>query len=384
VAQTFSRLLTGANCTLGGQPIISLSATEDLNADYDTASVVCLAPGGAHAKGSAVQSIEGGVSTGWWTVEDPVRIRSGARTWRRKVGESVYRHLPLVSYRLRRQGYLAARSTLSAANIGTDNFPPKFCTLVRLGAITAEINERWLRGEIHAYEAQTLRQSWHPVYSATDVVSTICSWVGIPVQFRVGLPVMPDEYTPIGKPVIAALREVASWSGASVFLDRSGTLVVYDWQETYSRGGQIPMPAAVLEEELHDTIYPVTHVTVVGSGYAGDYRQQRAVEVTESLARSAAERPVEERIEIREYPINPALAQKIARERLSRVALEAGIGRWRGPAEGSQSIRPLANRVFSVTRTLEWDGTKYRYEIELTAPQAAIGWGAALPATGWW
>lgn len=384
MSQTFSQLLTGANCTLGGQTIISLSATEDLEADYDTASAVCLAPSGAHAKGSAVQSVEGGVSTGFWTVEDAVTMRSGARTWRRKAGDSGYRHLPLVSYRLRRLGYLAARSTLSAANLGADNFPPKFCTLVFLAAITEELNERWRRGELHALEVQNLRRSWHPVYSATDVVSTICSWVGLPVQFRVGLPVMPDEYTPIGKPVIAALREVASWSGASVYLDRSGTLVVYDWQETYSRGGRVPQPAVLLEEELHDTLYPLTHVTVVGSGYAGNYRQQRAVEVTEALARSAAERPVEERIEIREYPINPALAQKIARERLSRVALEAGIGRYRGPAEGSQNIRPLQNRVFSVSRTLEWDGTKYRYEIELTAPRSAIGWGATLPATGWW
>lgn len=384
MAQTFSRLLTGANCTLGGQTIISLSVTEDLEADYDTASAVCLAPNGKHPRGSSVQSIEGGTSTGWWTVENPVVIRSGGRTWRRKAGVASYAHLPLVSYRLRRKGYLAARSTLSAANIGSDNFPPKFCTLVFLSAITAELNERWRRGELHASEVQVLRRSWHPVYSATDVVSTIASWLGLPVQFRVGLPVMPDEYTPIGKPVIAAIREVAAWSGASVYLDRSGTLVVYDWQETYSRGGEIPRPAAVLDEELHDALYPVTHVSVVGSGYAGDYRQQTAVEVTESLTAATGERPVEERIEIREYPINPALAQKIARERLSRIALEAGIVRYRGPAEGSQSIRPLENRVFSVTRTLEWDGTKYRYELELAAPQAGMVWNAALPATGWW
>lgn|GEM_PF-5475964 len=384
MSQTFSQLLTGANCTLGGQTIISLSVTEDVDADYDTASAVCLAPAGAHAKGVSVQSVEGGISTGFWTVEDPVRVRSGARTWRRKAGEAGYRHLPLVSYRLRRQGYLAARSTLSAANLGADNFPPRFCTLAFLSAYTAELNERWLRGELHAREVQNLRRSWHPVYSATDVASTICSWVGLPVQFRVGLPVMPDEYTPLGKPVIAALREVASWSGASVYLDRSGTLVVYDWQETYSRGGQIPQPAAVLDEERHDALYPVTHVTVVGSGYAGSYRQQQAVEVTESLTAARGERPVEERIEIREYPINPALAQKIARERLSRIALEAGIVRYRGPAEGSQGIRPLTNRVFSVSRTLEWDGTKYRYEIDLTAPQAGMVWNASLPANGWW
>jgi hypothetical protein len=363
---------------------MSLSATEDLEADYDTASAVCLAPGGKAARGSAVQSIEGGTSTGYWTVEDAVTIRSGGRTWRKKAGASSYAHLPLVSYRLRRKGYLQARSTLSAPNIGSDNFPPKFCTLQFLWAYTTELNERWRRGELHALEVQNLRRSWHPVYSATDVVSTICSWVGLPVSFRVGLPVMPDEYTPIGKPVIAALREVASWSGASVHLDRNGTLVVYDWLETYSRGGQIPQPAAVLEEERHDALYPVTHVTVVGSGYAGAYQQQTAVEVTESLTAATGERPVEERIEIREYPINPSLAQKIARERLSRIALEAGIVRYRGPAEGSQSIRPLAARVFSVTRTLEWDGTKYRYEIDLTAPQAGMVWNAALPANGWW
>ncbi len=387
MGQTFSSALNGSNCTVSGQTIVSLAATEDLVADYDTASAVCLAPSGAHAKGSTVQTIEGGVSTGYWTVEDPVRVKSGARTWRKKSGDHSYGHIPLISYRLRRLGYMQARSTLSAWNIGYDNFPPKFCTIARLAEITNEVGERSRNGEIHPSEARALRQSWNPVYSGADVVAHICSWVGLSVQFGVGLPLMPEEYTPIGKTVISALQEVASWSGASIRLDRSGTIVVYDWQETYGRGGSVPRPQAVLEEEYHDTLYPITCLTVVGSGLSGYYRtlaQDTAVEVTEGLATAAGERTVEERVEIREYPITPALAQKIARERLSRIALEAGIVRYRGPAEGSQGIRPLASRVFSVTRNLEWDGLKYRYEIDITAPTSSISWGADLPQSGWW
>ena len=100
--------LTGANCTLGGQALISLSATEDVDADYATATAVCIAEGGAHAAGETVQTVEAGVSTGYWVVEDPMTLKSGEKTWRRKNGAG-FAHIPWVTYRLRRQGYHEAR-----------------------------------------------------------------------------------------------------------------------------------------------------------------------------------------------------------------------------------------------------------------------------------
>jgi len=313
-------------------------------------------------------------------------MKSGERTWRRKAGESGFRHLPLVQYKLRRRGYNRLRSTLSTANIGTDNWPPKFCTMGRFSEITSELLAQRLAGEISSWELLKIRNSWHPVYNAGDIISTMCSWVGQPVAFGCSLtgPCAP-EYEPMGKPVISACKEVASWGGASCYLDRNGTLIVYDFANQYGRGGSsVPMPKAVLSEELHDSLYQTSVVTVVGWGYATKYRKVTPIEWSEGLGRASGERAVEERIEIGEYPITPEVAQKICRERLTRVALAAGAGTWTGPAEGSQAYAPLTHRVLSVDRTLEWDGSKYRYEISVTGPRSYMGWGSTLSSEGWW
>jgi hypothetical protein len=87
--------------------------SEDVDADYDTASVVTLGPDGLFAIGSVLETVEGGVSTGRWEVEDPVQSVSGEKTWRRREGSAGYAHIPLCSYKLRRKGYMAARATLS-------------------------------------------------------------------------------------------------------------------------------------------------------------------------------------------------------------------------------------------------------------------------------
>ena len=395
---TFNANLTGANCHLSGQTIISLQATEDIDADYDTASAVCLAPSGTHTKGAIVQTVEGGVSTGWWHVDEVVRIRSGERTWRKRQGANSYAHLPLCQYRLRRSGYLAARSTISAANIGSDNFPAKWCPQDEYQRLSLDLFLTFARGEIDFWEYSAAVNSWRPVAGAADVIRQICSWVGLPVTFRCSLPVMAPEYEPIGKPAITACREVASWSGASCYLNRTGTLVVYDWMDTFARGGRtVPMPAALLSEEEHDAIFPANVATVIGSERfwahtpatwnpetrtfdgGGWGWQTQAVEVSEYIARAQNERPVEERLEIRDHFITPELARRVARERLGRIALQAGVGRWRGPAEGSQAYCPLDYHVFEITRSLEWTGAAYRYEIEIAGPRSAIAW----PDEGW-
>ena len=62
----------------------------------------------------------------------------------------------------------------------------------------------------------------------------------------------------------------------------------------------------------------------------------------------------------------------MARERLARAYLQANASRWIGPAEGCQSMRPLENRVLSVTRSLYWNGQAYRYEIAVAAARGAV------------
>ncbi len=399
MTQVFGPELNGSNCQLSGQTIISLSASEDIDADYDTAACVTLAPSGKHGPGAEVQTIEGGVSTGWWVVEDAVVQRSGEKTWRRRSGSAGFAHLPLVSYRLKRKGYHQARSTLSRPNLGADNFPLKFWTGTHYQHVFNEIQNKVYRGEVSYWDAMKIMEGMRIANSGADVIRILCGLVGLPVLFRASCPFMVEEYIPVNKPVITACREVASWSGSSVMLDRSGTLLVYDWSEEFGRSTAFPHPAAVLESETHDGLYEVTAVTVVGERYewsaetpqGGLYLEWRKtalpVEVTESMVTPDGVRPVEERIEIKEYPITPELGRRIARERLGRAVLRAGLVRLRGPAEGSQGIYPLAagtnGHVFSLTRTLEWTGTMYKYEIDLSCPQSAILWSSPpAPAVG--
>ena len=66
----FPQGLDGSNCLLESQTLINLLATETAQADYDTASAVTLAPGGPFSKGDYLGTVEGGVETGVWVVED--------------------------------------------------------------------------------------------------------------------------------------------------------------------------------------------------------------------------------------------------------------------------------------------------------------------------
>jgi len=75
----------------------------------------------------------------------------------------------------------------------------------------------------------------------------------------------------------------------------------------------------------------------------------------------------------------------MARERLARAFLQGNASRWIGPAEGCQSMRPLENRVLNVTRTLNWTGRAYRYEIAIAAARGAVPYaGSGSSVGGWW
>ena len=391
MGQTFFANLTGANCHLAGQAIISLEVSEDVDADYDTASVVTLGPDGLFAIGSVINTVEGGVSTGWWEVEDPVQSVSGEKTWRRRQGSAGYAHIPLCSYKLRRKGYMAARATLSRGVVPSDDYPPKFMEAGIYNAYRWELYHQWEQGVLDGFEMRKQLASWRVVGSAAQIIQTICGWVGLSFQLRASLPNCAQTYIPVEKPAIAAVREIASWSGASVMLDRNGTLQIFDWEEAFARGGSPPNLRALTEYEVHYGLSSINHVSVVGSTYSqkestGTWyrpRQTYPLEVTESLARAPGEKIVSERIEIRDYVITPNLARGIARERLARSWVRNNCTRFVGPAEGAQSVRPLSGPVLSVNRILSWNGRAYRYEIAAVFARAAVPFAGAWSSSGY-
>jgi hypothetical protein len=399
----------GDNCQLGGQAILSLTTTESLQADYDSGAALCLAPEGKLAKGADVEAVEGGTSTGWWTIEDSITLRSGSQTLAYLDGVMV--HIPLVKYTLRRKNWQKARTTISKATC--PNYPPRFCSDAYYNAMMQALVKKMQ----DAYKTQSAASGgdqkavdeankgvagavaeWQNfgrrihVDSPARIADAIASWVGLP-HFGFSLfSAMPDTYEPMGKTVWTALKEIAGWSGYSLYLDRNGTAQVYDYASVMS-SGSIPAPAEVMDEEYHDALYPTTAVTVIGTAYAAvgqghwDMAQTppawvpwdptqdtvggigaRPVEETEGWTAVTGDGYVEQRIEIKDYPITEELAAKLAHEQIAPVILEAGMVKRSGPAEGCQGIHPLSSRVFSISRNLEWADGGYKYEITIEAP----------------
>lgn len=412
--RVFFTNFTGANCTLGGQTIISLNVTEDAEADYDTASAVCLAPDGPWPKGTTVQTIEGGTATGWWEVDNPVISESGSKTWRKKQG-GPGAHIGLVAYRLRRKGWMKGRATISRTLLGRDKYPLKFCSRERYTQMNNELSNAWQNKEISIFEKIRIMESWHPVYGPADIAYYVTNLVGLPVAMGVKLEHMPPEYIPVGKSIMTICREVASWSAASVYLDRNGILNFFDWQEAFNRSNnREPGLPLYTEIDYNNGMSPCNEVTVIGSGrvrtthtipaqpdrpdpiHPGNiwpghpeityvrYGNVKAVEVTEYIDRVSGEYPVEERIEIRDYELTPTLASKIARERLCKAALQSMLIRWHGPAQGAGGLHPLMNSIYSVNRQLEWTGTGYRYEADIMTPWGVVPFPGGTSPGGWW
>ena len=411
----FFRELNGSNCTLGGQTLINFLATESAEADYDTASAVCLAPGGPWAEGSILESVEGGVSTGGWCVEDRCVSKKAESTWRRREGQG-FAHVPLVAYKLRRMGYLQARTTLSYPLLGAQKYPPKFCTYTyRDRTLAPDLDDQLKpadqggKGTIDYWEYQKRLAAWHTVGSAAEIIGVIAGWVGLTVVVNCQLPECADQYSPVDKPAATAIREIAAWSGASCFLDRLGRLQVYDFAATFP-GGTGPRPATTLDEEDHKGLVSPTHVCLVGTcqpsvwippvpgGPRADpalpYRQPEpgrwqatgdtaAVMVTEKLNVNEAAHPVTERIEIRDYQVTPLMLEKIGKERLAQAAAAAHYGQYSGPATGCQNVQPLKNQVLQVTRRLDWTGTFYRYEMDIKVAKGLPS-GGGTSDVGWW
>ena len=119
-------------------------------------------------------------------------------------------------------------------------------------------------------------------------------------------------------------------------------------------------------------------------GYWATSPTAYAIEVDENLTGPEAAYPVVERIEIRDYQITPNMAKQIAQERLAAVYQGAHVATYSGPAEGRGLVQPLKDNVVAVTRRLDWVGTYYRYEMEITAPRGAVKFGSAYSNWGWW
>jgi len=250
------------------------------------------------------------------------------------------------------------------------------------------------------WAAQNAMKGHRTAVTGGDVIRHMCGLMGLPVTFLAQCPTMVDEYIPIGKPLITAVKEVASWSGCSVYLGRDGTLVIYDFVAAY--GGSAPHPGIVLEEETHDALYSYTFVTVVGEHVSWDnvmvitpgplfpittselQKTTVPVEWSEGIAAAPGTKHIEERIEVREYSLTPAMAQQMARERLTRIAFAAGTTIRRGYADGCQSIQPLYSQALSVTRNLEQSEGAFKYTIDITAPWSGMVWNTpAAPADSW-
>jgi hypothetical protein len=433
--KTYNTCLPGT-CTFGTDIVLAMHASEVLDADYDTGTVDCLeATTGTWQKPGTEHTLTvNGASLGSWCIEDAVELRSGDRTLKWDPATESFYHLGYVTYKLRRAGYQKARATI-CRDLCPGVYPPRFCTYEVYNALDTILNNRVAASQAAigvawtayvasptaetqaAYDAARAAQAAlmadrfnqmngrQKVSSPGEIVTTICGWVGLAVTGTEGLSYMPDEYSPVSKPIITAVREIASWSGKSVLLDRSGTLVIFDWTAVFT-GSNTPYPAAILEEEYHDALYPVTHVTVVGSqlsplAHEGHYDYttspptwvpwdptaqtsdpggSTAVEETQWMM-TTGDYPVEERIEIRDYSITPELARNVALERLARGVLEAGLVTRRGPAEGCETICPVTYPVFAVTRTLQWTGAQYIYEISIDAPLASM-WTAGSTTEG--
>jgi hypothetical protein len=319
----------------------------------------------------------------------------------------------MVSYTLRRSGYLQARTTLSRSLLGSEHYPPKFVTRDRYQDIRTDLYAKEANGEISSWDRRKQLGSYIQVANARGIIAWIAGAVGLGITYGSSLDACADEYTPVSKSAIAAIKEVAGWSGADCYLTRSGTLLVYDFNEKFNRGQSTPQPATVVAIEEKAAIFPINQVTVVGSGYAkywvpavpGRLRppggnpnlpeydpgrpgylktgeRRKAVEVTESVGDVAP--VVEQRIEINEYPINPALALKLAQATLGKAVLSSATATFDGPATGSCGIEPVLSKVFSVRRTLNWNGTAYRHLITIVGPRVTINFPGGESTGGWW
>jgi hypothetical protein len=401
--------LNGSNCLVGGMAAISFSSTEDINADYAMATAVCM--GGEQTKGSEVEVVIGGVSLGEWVIDDWRIVQSGPETWRRPQG-GTWGHIPMVQMTLRRKGWLEARATLSKSVLGSDRYPPKFCTADHYEELREDAQERVNNKEIHYTQMLKELGSWIVVNSGREIIQWICGLVGLSVTFRSACDCVAPEYLPVSKTAMAACREVASWSGGDCYLARDGSLIVYDFNEVFNRGQRCPTPVIVTKEEWGENIAYVNQCTVVGSGpvryweppepphwrppggdptipaydpgYPGYWRTGavRAVEVTESYADGFP--TVEQRIEINEYDITPAVASKIAKSVLAKAALASYYVSYTGPGMGSQTYEPVNSACFAVKHNLTWNGTAYRYFVIIEGSRATVPFGGGTSTTGWW
>ena len=138
---------------------------------------------------------------------------------------------------------MAARATLSRGVVPSDSYPPKFMEAATFNTYRWELYHQWQDGILDGFEMRKQLDSWRVVGSAAQIIQTICGWVGLSYQLRTSLSNCALTYIPVDKPVIAAVREIASWSGASVMLDRNGVLQIFDWEEAFARGWEPAQPA---------------------------------------------------------------------------------------------------------------------------------------------
>lgn len=396
--------LNGTNCHLSGQPIVALQVLEDISADFDTAQATTIAGSlgqGASPfeKGSVVETYEGGYHTGSWEVEQWAELQSGEKTFRLSPDGSPG-HIPLVSYSLKRKGYGRCRATIDRL-MGIDPWPPRFWSRSYFNMVSHTM----------FWDAASGARPYGPWYyidikirpiivdSARDILVRVASWAGLSldlsgVSFRSDYG-YPEEYVPVGKSAIEVIREVASWSGASVRVMRNGTVRVYDFEAVFGRGagssGSEVTARTIFERTYHDTLVPVSAVSVVGNKWwyrllypqydpvkgwmypsPAAVKVSQPVEITEVF--NSGSPAVVRRIEIGSYPIDEQMAVQIARSQLSQAVIPCAVCHINCAGDWAQHNEPVATRATRVSRNLQWTGQGYDYTCDIWYPYSAIGW----------
>ena len=357
----------GSNCTLGGQPLLSLTVNESALSDYDTAAAVCLASS-PHDLMDTVTTYEGGVDTGQWTVEEARTIKSGDK--RTAVG-----HIPMVSYKLKRVNWRLFRAPLSSRNLGDFLYPPKFMS---------ENEYRRQQLEFAKTASLTTGVAKQPPWTGYRIVNTgeeiiriIASWFNLPIYY-VPMPYMAKQYVPSDQTILGAIKEIAGWNGFTPYLRRDGTLTFFRIGDTFA-GTHWNGLSFEFERETVQSIPDTTLYKIVGDlGFGRDDSYWTWEELasqgkpkdywyTATAAVPHFGNPhVEARREISDYKRDAATAGAMARNEIEKALLASNYVRVRGVAEGYTGLRVLQNGISQLQRQLNWDGTYYSYEIDLT------------------
>jgi hypothetical protein len=380
----------GSTCTAGGRPIISLSTNEGALSDYATASCVVLAGDSPDGVRAAMDTYEGGEFTGHWEVESCNSLKDTSQTL---YGTSS--HIPLFAYKLKRLNWSKFRATLSKSNLGKNVYPLRFMT------------EDEYKLQKDAFNSKNPKPATDPtkgfliIKNGFDIIKYIGIYMGVIDDIDMGsaggLTLCAPSYVPADQVTLSAIKEVASWSGYSTYLDRNGRLTFYRPIDKFMGKFKLDIPY-ISAREYNASVPDITYSKVIGNygwsnadgsdkpffyrkvlgGFTSTspgimtretfYEAIPNENFTEAYARisSYSGKHVETRRAVSEYKLSPELGMRMAQTDIMLSLMQGNNLHTRGIADGEQHIEPLQNGVIDVTRSLTWSGDHYTYEVDYT------------------